>query len=88
MAKNVDNTIIGFIRLMLWDGEEKLPIQSLYSINYIDHLFCEYCAEIWHIGRFAVSTDVGRYGLNLFKLLLLYAMYPICNEKRNSICRV
>jgi hypothetical protein len=33
----------------------------------------------------AVNTDIGRHGLLLFKSLLLYAMYPICNRKKGIV---
>ncbi len=86
VAKNMENRIIGAIRLMKWDNKEILPIQSLFGIQNLSDIFSEDGdASIWHIGRLAVSTDIGRYGLILFKLLLLYAMYPVCNHEKGIV---
>lgn len=86
VARNSDMKIIGAIRLMHWDGNEKLPIQSLFNINNLYNISQEdNSTAIWHIGRFAVNTDIDRYGLMLFKLLLLYAMSPICKRKKGTV---
>jgi hypothetical protein len=86
VAKNSENNIIGAIRLMLWDGRETLPIQSLFGIQCLNDISPDdSCSAIWHIGRLAVNTDIGRHGLLLFKSLLLYAMYPICNRKKGIV---
>lgn len=86
VAKNEENKIIGAIRLMNWDGDDVLLIQSLFDIRNLNDISPEDAkAAIWHIGRFAVSTDIGRYGLVLFKLLLLYAMYPICEQEKGIV---
>lgn len=86
VAKNTENNIIGAIRLMLWDGKETLPIQSLFGIQCLNDISPDdSCSAIWHIGRLAVNTDIGRYGLLLFKSLLLYAMYPICSRKKGIV---
>lgn len=86
VAKNDQGAIIGAIRLMNWNKKEILPIQSIFEIQNL----CDISPEdgntaVWHMGRLAVSTAIGRYGLILFKLLLLYAMYPICDEERGIV---
>ena len=86
VAKNDQGAIIGAIRLMNWNKKEILPIQSLFDIqNLCDISPEDGVSAIWHIGRLAVNTDIGRYGLILFKLLLLYAMFPICDQEKGIV---
>lgn len=86
VARNEHGAIIGAIRLMNWNKKEILPIQTLFDIkNLFDISPEDSHTAIWHIGRLAVSTDISRYGLILFKLLLLYAMYPICNHEKGIV---
>lgn len=86
VARNIENEIIGAIRLMYWDRKEKLPIQSIFGINCLNDISLkDSSSAIWHIGRYAVNTNIGRYGLMLFKLLLLYAIYPICDRKNGIV---
>ncbi|WP_418893941.1 hypothetical protein [Limibacterium fermenti] len=78
VARNAENKIIGTIRLMHWDGYEMLPIQTLFNIRSLTDISpSDSNTAIWHIGRFAVSTDAGHNGILLFKLLLLYAIAPM-----------
>lgn len=86
VAKNSEDTIIGAIRLMNWDRKEVLPIQKLFNIQSLENISpADSEVAIWHIGRFAVSADIDRHGLYLFKMLLLYALYPICECEKGIV---
>lgn len=86
VEKSKDNDIIGAIRLMNWDRKEALPMHELFDIGSKYDIPLEYeNTPIWHIGRLAISNKVGRYGIVLFKLLLVYAISPICKQKKGII---
>lgn len=83
VAKNAKNEIVGTIRVMEWSGREELPITKLFGIRNLHEISPEDSnAHVWHIGRFAVSSDLGRYGISLFKILMLHAISPICKYKK------
>lgn len=68
---------------MEWSGLEELPVTKLFGIRKLDEISPEDSnAHVWHIGRFAVSSDLGRYGISLFKILMLHAISPICKHKK------
>ena len=83
IATTVDGQIIGSIRLMNWDREQPLPMQTYFNLPSFKKTL-PFSTNIWHIGRLAVSTKAGGSRLTLFKLLLLYAMRPIY-ESDNDI---
>lgn len=81
-----DGRIICSLRLINWSREQLLPMQTHFNLlSFMNALPCS--TNIWHIGRFAVSAEVGSSGLTLFKLLLLYAMRPIY-ESNNDLALV
>jgi hypothetical protein len=83
VAKNNNNKIVGTIRVMEWSGQEELPITKLFGIQNLHEISPEDSnAHVWHIGRFAVNSDLGRYGISLFKILMLHAISPICRHKK------
>lgn len=84
VATTFENQIIGSIRLMNWDRKQKLPIQTHFHLPSFTHLLPHDCATIWHIGRFAVSSDANSR-LTLFKQLMLYAMKPIYENKNDIL---
>lgn len=83
VAKNDNGEIVGAIRIMKWDRMEELPITKLFGIIDLYKISPENSNEhIWHIGRFAVHSDLGKYGVVLFKMLMVYAIVPICKYEK------
>ena len=76
IATTANGQIVGSIRVMNWDREQPLPIQTLFDLGSFTNSLPSNI-NVWHIGRFAVSAEAGSSGLTLFKLLLLYAMRPV-----------
>ena len=82
VAKNDENEIVGAIRVMKWNKKDELPITKLFGIDRINGVsLTESNATIWHVGRFAVSSELGRGGLSLFRVLMMYAVAPICKQQ-------
>ncbi|MDO6518587.1 hypothetical protein [Zobellia uliginosa] len=79
VSKDVDNSIIGSIRVLRWNYTDVLPIQKIFGINPL--LLNGHCikSSIWHIGRFAIKKGVN--DINLFKRLMVCAIAPICQDK-------
>jgi hypothetical protein len=83
VAKNDRNEIIGAIRLLKWNGEDELPISKLFGITNLNEISSEDSdMHIWHVGRFAVSSNLGKYGISLFKILMTYAASSICRYEK------
>ena len=86
VAKNSEQKVIGAIRIMNYTGNQTLPLQKLFNITSLTHISPQDSdIAMWHIGRFAVATDLGRFGILLFKQLLLYALQPICNAEKGIV---
>lgn len=82
VARNYENKIVGAIRVMKWNKKDELPITKLFGIDSINGTSLkDNNACIWHVGRFAVSSDLGRGGLSLFRVLMMYAVAPICKQE-------
>lgn len=83
VAKNNRNEIIGSIRLLKWNGEYELPITKIFGIHNLNEISPENSKEhIWHIGRFAIDSNVGKSAVILLRRLMMYAVLPIYkNEK-------
>lgn len=83
VARDIRNEIIGAIRVMEWNGKDELPITKLFGITNLKEISPDDSdAHIWHIGRFAVCSDLGRAGIILFKVLMMYAIAPICRYEK------
>ena len=83
IAKNDRNEMVGTIRLLKWNGKEELPITRLFGIANLNEISPEDSSvQIWHVGRFAVSSDLGRQGILLFKVLMAYAATSICEYEK------
>ncbi|HBX20643.1 MAG TPA: hypothetical protein DEF88_09370 [Porphyromonadaceae bacterium] len=83
VARDNRNEIIGAIRVMEWNRMDELPITKLFGVTNLKEISPEDSnAHIWHVGRFAVSTDLGRCGIMLFKVLMMYAISPICKYEK------
>ena len=83
VAKNDKNEIVGAIRLLKWNRKDELPITKLFGITNLSEISPEDSnAHIWHVGRFAVSADLGRYGISLFRILMMYAVTSMCEYEK------
>lgn len=81
VSRDYNNDIIASIRILRWDGKERLPIQKLFGINPLASV--SYAdSQIWHIGRFAIKKGVRN--IKLFKKLIICAITPICQDE-NSV---
>ncbi|MGV8135026.1 MAG: hypothetical protein AB2L20_07420 [Mangrovibacterium sp.] len=79
VAKSMKNEILGAIRVMEWNRKDILPIEKLFGIHDLSSISQKDCnCHIWHVGRLAVSSTTDEYGISLFKILMLYAISPIC----------
>lgn len=77
IAEDDCGNMIGCIRVLRWNEEDKLPIQTLFGINPMEIFSFDKKPVFWHIGRFAISKKIGTIGIILFKQLMLYAINPI-----------
>ncbi len=83
VAKNRQNEIIGTIRIMEWNRNDELPITKIFGIKELDDISPENSsAHIWHVGRFAVRSDLGTHGIQLFRILMMYAIMPIMQYEK------
>ncbi len=83
VAKNNRNEIIGSIRLFKWNGEYDLPIIKMFGINNLNEISPENSNEhIWHIGRFAIDSNIGKSAVILLIRLMMYAVLPIYKNKK------
>lgn len=79
VSKDSSGEIEGVIRIVKWDYNQELPIQTLFQINPLQ-ISSRRRTPIWHIGRFATRKNIGdRF---LFKRLMVCAIAPLCRKKR------
>jgi hypothetical protein len=81
IAENQNHQMVGCIRVMKWDKTNILPIQKIFNINPLNYINSTQDSSYWHVGRFAVNSCAGISNLSLFKQLMIYAIYPIYQEK-------
>ena len=81
VVRNNQDRIVGTIRLMKWDGLVELPITKFFGINPKDLSINSSNTIVWHMGRFAVSSEIKDCRNELFRLLIFYALAPICRVK-------
>lgn len=81
VVRNNQDRIVGTIRLMKWDGRVELPITKFFGINPKDLSINSSNTIVWHMGRFAVSSEIKDCRNELFRLLIFYALAPICRVK-------
>ena len=82
IARNNQNNIIGAIRVLKWNFMDELPIQKIFGINPL-YVKKGTINDIYHIGRFAISKEMGNF--NLFKKLMMCAIAPVCNHNSNIV---
>lgn len=79
--------IIGTIRTMVWDRKATLPINEIFgfSLEALQKFGLDSNTTYWHVGRFAIDNKISTcLNIRLFKMLMVYAIQPICNQK-NSV---
>lgn len=71
------NSIIGSVKLTLWNPSIVLPIEKLFNIN-IEDIVKVRNGKIWHVGRFAVSKSTSYLTLKclLTKVISQMCSYP------------
>lgn len=72
--------IIGSIRVFKWDCKTLIPMQKIFKISPLEKIEASVAATFWHIGRFAIASNVEFSTLKLFKQLMLLAITPIIRE--------
>ncbi len=80
---DVNNKIIGSIRVFKWDRNKLLPIEKLFGINPLKEIHTGDEYSFWHIGRFAINKDTSIPTILLFKQLILFAIHPIICDRRS-----
>lgn len=71
------STIVGSVKVTLWDENQTLPIEKLFNIKIKNILPIGENMHIWHVGRFAITKE---HGLLLLKELLVRAISLICDD--------
>lgn len=81
IAESNAGEMIGCIRVAKWDMMNDLPMQKIFNINPLERISSlRHDSSVWHVGRFAVGSNVGVSSVSLFKKLMVYAITPICQE--------
>lgn len=83
LVRNLNNKIIGSIRVFKWDKEQVLPIQKIFGINPLHSIGTQNNTTYWHIGRFAIDSFAGIPTVNLFKQLMVFAIHPIISDSNS-----
>lgn len=83
IAKNINGSIEGSIRVINWNHKTQLPIQKLFNINPSERLKINKNTPLWHIGRFATRKNNG--DKLLFRKLMVTAISPICENKSGYV---
>ena len=81
VGKECQGSIHGSIRVMKWNYVDPLPLQKIFGINPFSCVDTSKIFEIFHIGRFAIKKELP--SLQLFKQLVLCAIAPVCEHKKN-----
>jgi hypothetical protein len=80
IAENNKQQTIGCIRVIKWDKKSILPIEKIFNMNPLNYISGTSRSSYWHIGRFAVDFCECAASVSLFKRLMMYAIYPICQD--------
>jgi hypothetical protein len=90
--KDLDNKIIGTVRVCLWDEGLVFPLQRNFGIEIKDfkNKLSFKPNKIWHLGRLAVDPEaishnptLSKNRVTIFKVLLLAAFRHICSDNNN-----
>lgn len=81
MVYDSESRIIGSIRVCKWNRRTLLPMQKIFNISPLEKIEAYTSSTtFWHIGRFAIKSDIGTPTIILFKQLMVLAVAPIVNE--------
>lgn len=72
--------IVGSIRVFKWDCNKVIPMQVIFNVSPYEKIESSASAAFWHIGRFAIDSNVDFSTIKLFKQLMVLAIAPIINE--------
>ena len=75
-----DSSIVGSVKITLWDKINVLPIQKLFKIKLENIPHMNDNTLVWHVGRLAISRSGHTEGAALLKKLLTLAIYSICKH--------
>ena len=78
IAKDEFDNIVGSIRVLKWNGIDRLPLEKIFNINIRYQEWGTGLNSIFHIGRLAIRKEVRN--LNLFKKLMMCAIKPVCSH--------
>lgn len=84
VARNNAGRMIGSIRVFLWDKKVILPMQHIFGIDPTEINGVDSSINFWHVGRFAITRDIGIGSLFLFKQLMVLAIEPIVKDPKES----
>lgn len=77
-CKDEKGKLEGVIRILKWNYLDILPIQKLFNINPMEVIGTHELKNIYHIGRFAIKSNLG--GVLLFKKLILNTLKSMYND--------
>lgn len=83
IVRNLVGSIIGSIRVFKWDKIVDLPLQKIFGIDLLHTKKIQIESNIWHIGRFAISSKPDVSQITLFKRLMIYAIHPIISDRKS-----
>ena len=72
--------IVGSIRVFKWDCNKVIPMQVIFNVFPCEKIESSPSAAFWHIGRFAIDSNVEFSTITLFKQLMVLAISPIVSE--------
>lgn len=77
--RDLDQSIIGSIRVLRWNYLDVLPLQKIFNIDCSLLNNEMHKIPIWHIGRFAIRKGIRN--IHLFKMLMVCAITSVCENK-------
>lgn len=78
VARDREGQLIGCIRLHRWNQTSDLPI-SKFGIRVEEVFPKEEYPNIWHVGRFAIKSQISKDAIVILKTLMICAIAPIIN---------
>lgn len=84
IVRDLSGKLIGCIRVFKWNKSDILPIKSIFGVDPSESLYTQPDTIYWHVGRFAISQNMGKKSVELFKRLMALAISPIVNDEGNS----
>ncbi|MCM1142939.1 MAG: hypothetical protein NC453_30615 [Muribaculum sp.] len=78
VARDKEVQLIGCIWLHRWNHTSDLPI-SKFGISVEEVFPKEEYPNIWHVGRFAIKSQISKDAIVILKTLMICAIAPIVN---------